>query len=398
MLKHIFFKEIKDTLRDRRTIIAMIVVPILVFPLILFLITSISKSFTEAAKEKTLKIAVRSDEGANYLTKLVDEAPTELGKREIEFISEIESHQELIEEEKADVIIDFNSDFDKNEEQFIQNEVIVYYSETNLSVKQKVTSLIEYVNSNLLQERLIKKEIDRDLLEPLKVEYVNLASDKEMLGKVAGGFLPYLFIIFGFIGCMYPAIDLFTGEKERKTLETLLTTPVPRWLILIGKMGVVALSGILAASFALIGLFLAIEVLGFDDNQELISVVRSILNVKFILLLYLLLIPLCIFFAALLIPITVRAKTFKEAQSIITPLNFAVILPAMIGFIPDIEIDFFTSLIPIVNTVLLTKELIAETYNFSYILMTFLSTLVFASIAVIVSFKAFGKESHIISS
>ena len=86
------------------------------------------------------------------------------------------------------------------------------------------------------QKRLKELGIQIQEIEPVKANYTNCASDEKMIGKMAGGFLPYIFIAFGFIGCMYPAIDLFTGEKERGTIETLLTTPVARWKILMGKM------------------------------------------------------------------------------------------------------------------------------------------------------------------
>jgi len=81
---------------------------------------------------------------------------------------------------------------------------------------------------------------------------------------------------------MYPAIDLFTGEKERGTIETLLTVPVSRWKILMGKMLVVVCSGMVAATCALLGLFVSIEFLDLADNKELLEVIHSILTPYFI--------------------------------------------------------------------------------------------------------------------
>ena len=217
-----------------------------------------------------------------------------------------------------------------------------------------------------------------------------------MIGKLAGGMLPYIFIAFGFIGCMYPAIDLFTGEKERGTIETLLTTPVARWQILFGKMGVVVLSGLTAATAALFGLFMSIEVLDVVDNKEILEIIHSILSVKFILMLYSLLIPLTIFFAGVMIPIAVYAKSFKEAQSIITPLNIVMVLPAMVGFFPGIELNTITACIPVVNIVLATKELIAGTLDFGLVALSFTVMLTLAVVAVIVSYKRFDKETNVV--
>ena len=100
-----------------------------------------------------------------------------------------------------------------------------------------------------------------------------------MIGELVGGFLPYIFIAFGFMGCMYPAIDLFTGEKERGTIETLLTTPVSRWQFLVGKMLVIILSGLMASFFALLGLFLSINFMDIIPDPEIMKVVNQILSI-----------------------------------------------------------------------------------------------------------------------
>ena len=218
-----------------------------------------------------------------------------------------------------------------------------------------------------------------------------------MIGELVGGFLPYIFIAFGFMGCMYPAIDLFTGEKERGTIETLLTTPVSRWKFLIGKMLVIILSGLMASFFALLGLFLSINFMDIIPDPEIMNVVNQILSIGFVLKLFLLLLPLTVFFAGIMIPIAVYTKTFKEAQSIIAPLNIIVLLPAMAGLFPGIELNVQTALIPILNIVLTTKGLIGGTIDYSLLILSFSVMVVLAGIAVAVSFKQFGKETNILS-
>jgi sodium transport system permease protein len=196
---------------------------------------------------------------------------------------------------------------------------------------------------------------------------------------------------------MYPAIDLFTGEKERGTIETLLTTPVSRWKILLGKMLVVVSSGMLAASCSLLGLFISIEFLDLGANKEILDVIHGILSLPFILSMLALLLPLVVFFAGVMIPIAIYAKSFKEAQSIITPLNIIMVLPAMIGFFPGIELDLSTAFIPVINVVLATKELIAGTLSIGYFLSVFSVMLLIAGLAVMLSYRQFGKEQNILS-
>lgn len=395
MIFAIIKKELKETLRDRRTLLAMIVIPILIFPLILGLVQTVTKSIEEKEKNKRFTIAVAT-ETPNKFTEILETTPDELGKKKLLYVPSTLSPSELLENDSIDIVVTFQTDFDAQEINEQSNSLTVYYEGKSIMAKSKAELFLNYVTAQLLQERLLRKDIPQALLNPLQVTYENKTSDKEMIGKLAGGFLPYLFIIFGFIGCMYPAIDLFTGEKERKTLETLLTTPLPRWKILIGKMAVVVISGIAASSFALIGLFLGIEFFGVIEDKAIMEVIRSILSVSFILSLYILLLPLTIFFAGILIPIAVYAKTFKEAQSIITPLNFIVILPALTGFIPTFELSATTALIPIVNIVLASKELVAGTIEPLHMVIAFLTMLVLAAISVAISHHHFGKESNIV--
>jgi sodium transport system permease protein len=220
--------------------------------------------------------------------------------------------------------------------------VTVFHDGTDLGMKERADAYLTFVQENWKRQRYAELKIDELKITPLIMEYSNVASNKEMIGKLAGGFLPYLFIAFGFMGCMFPAIDLFTGEKERGTIETLLTTPVPRWKILFGKMGVVVVSGLLAATFNLLGIYLSIEVLNLVKDPVVLQAIRDILSPTFIIMLYALLCPLIIFFAGIMIPIAVRAKSFKEAQSIISPLNLLIILPAMVGFFPGVELNEVT--------------------------------------------------------
>ena len=131
-------------------------------------------------------------------------------------------------------------------------------------------------------------------------------------------------------------------------------------------------------------------------DPEILNVIHGILSAKFILMLFGLLFPLTVFFAGMMIPIAVYAKSFKEAQSIITPLNMFVILPAMVGFFPGIELNIVTACIPIVNIVLATKDLIAGTLDVGLLGLSFAVMLALAVLAVFISYKRFDKETNVV--
>ena len=395
MIFAIFKKELKDTLRDRRTLMMMLVIPILIFPVIMNIFAGVSSSFSEEAATKKVKIGFIGDKD-NYVLKQLKNLPKEMGKKEIVFYSDSVQLKKDLKLDSIQIGIYSEKEFSSNLKIYKPANVTVFYNATDIGMKDRAEIYLSTIENIARQERILDLKLDETKLTPIITEYSNVASDKEMIGKLAGGILPYIFIAFGFLGCMYPAIDLFTGEKERGTIETLLTTPVARWQILFGKMGVVVLSGLLASTAALLGLSLSIEFLDVVENAELLSIIHGILSVKFIILLYALLIPLTVFFAGIMIPIAVYAKSFKEAQSIITPLNIVVILPAMVGFFPGIELNMTTAIIPVVNIVLATKDLIAGTLDMGLLAISFAVMFAIAALAVFISYRQFGKETNIL--
>ena len=395
MIFTIFKKELKDTLRDRRTLMMMLVIPMLIFPVIMNVFVSVSASFQEEAATKKIKIGIVGAPN-NFLQTELNAIPASFGNKEVILYKDTLSMLADLKIDSLQLGAYVKADFNLYLDSMKPAPLTFYFNATDMGMQERAEGYMKIIEEKAIQKRYLKLGVNHEKVKPIETTYKNIASDKEMVGKLAGGILPYIFIAFGFIGCMYPAIDLFTGEKERGTIETLLTTPVARWQILFGKMGVVVLSGLVAASCALLGLFLSIEVLDVVDNKEILNIIHSILSPSFIILLYSLLIPLTVFFAGVMIPIAVYAKSFKEAQSIITPLNIVMVLPAMVGFFPGVELNLVTACIPVVNIVLATKELIAGTLDFSLVALSFSVMFVLATLAVFVSYKRFDKETNVV--
>ena len=227
MIFTIFKKELKDTLRDRRTLIMMLVIPVLIFPIILNVFVGISASFTEEAAQKSLKVGIVGSK-QNYFIDKFSALPEELGKKDIVFLKDTSEVNKLIQQDSLDLALVFPSNFDSSFAKMQPAGINLFYDATDVGIDERARNYVEQIEGIAKQERYMDLQIDEKKLIPFQVNYVNVASKKEMIGKLAGGILPYVFIAFGFIGCMYPAIDLFTGEKERGTIETLLTTPVKR--------------------------------------------------------------------------------------------------------------------------------------------------------------------------
>ncbi len=394
MIKNIFTiikKEILDTLRDKRTIIIMVMVPLLVFPVIFIATSRLQMSVMEREQERTIKVGVVNQDSDVSLQQFLENQE----KLELILLDDKDALEVLVRSDSIQYGLFIPQGFGNSIENLQDITVQLYFSGTRIAGKGRIDNLLESYHSTIVTQRLHARDLSESFIKPFTTDSINVATGQEMIGKLAGGFLPYLFIIFCFTGAMYPAIDLFTGEKERRTLETLLTTPVSRIEILTGKMAVIALTGLISALLAVFGLFMGLQVsAGLPDF--LMSVVIGILTFSFVIYLLIMLIPLTIFFAGLMIPLTIYAKTFKEAQSILTPLTFVIIIPAAIGLIPGIEYTAATALIPIINITLATKEIIAGTIHIPHYLITVVSLISLAAISVVFCANWFGKERNIL--
>jgi sodium transport system permease protein len=397
MIFKIFKKELKETIRDRKTMLIMVAIPLLVFPILINVVVGVSGSFNESASEKILKIGIIGDSN-NLIVKQLKSIPASFGPKEL---IAYKGDSTRLFKDQNDEVIDIALWYDSGLEGILAAQgtanVLWAIDNTNIGYSERIKGYMNIIETEERLKRYDELGIDEQKLQPYRITYQNTASDRQMLGELAGGILPYIFIAFGFLGCMYPAIDLFSGEKERGTIETLLSTPVQRWKILIGKMLVVVLSGLTASFSALFGLFVSIEFLDLIPDPTLMAVVSKILTFPIIIKLFALLLPLTVFFAGIMIPISVYTKSFKEAQSIITPLNIVVVLPAMLGLFPGIELNYLTACIPILNIVLTTKSLIAGNLDYILLAISFLIMLSVAAAAVFVSIRQFGKETNILN-
>ena len=352
----IFKKELIDTLRDRRTLISMIAIPLLLFPILIGISTTVMRTQLEKAQEKVLRIAIQTSGNASEFVALLKTDP----KVKVIENLQVDSARALIAVDSLDAFLLFASDFDQQVASLQPGVVTLFFKapEVRSIEKERLSALLDRYNQKLRVERFKKLNIDESIVRTMRVDERNLASARERIAEVLGGFLPYLFIIFCYIGSLYPAIDLAAGEKERGTLETLLTSPANRMEILIGKFGVVVLTGITTAGIAMLGMYIGIIQVK-EIPPELLKTILDILKVRSILLLLTLLLPLTIFFAAALLSLSIFARSYKEAQTIITPSMIVIIVPVFIGLMPGMALNSVTALAPILNVSLATKAIIA---------------------------------------
>jgi sodium transport system permease protein len=371
-------KELLDILRDRRSLLMMVVMPIVLIYLFMNLTITLSRSQTKKAEKKVLKVGLISHGNAQALrAKLLERSDMKID----ETIA-ADKINDLIQEKKLDFAIVFQEGFDQKVAEKGSGEVELYYkaSRENNIARRRVTALIKEYREELLAVRLRELNLANSFVEPLTIDETDLSTQKEKLGETIGGFLPYIFVIFCFMGAMYPAIDLAAGEKERATLETLLTSPASRMQIVLGKFFVVTFTGLISAAISILALYLSLKGTPEIPKNTMETLVR-IIEPKSVGLLATLLLPLCLFFAAALLSISIFARSYKEAQSLIMPLYFLVLVPVIIGLFPGIYLNATTALIPVLNVSLATKEIISGTIKTGLLLEVYASLLVLASLS-----------------
>jgi len=385
-------KELTDITRDRRTIIMMIVLPFVLIPGLFGVVYTIQSQQAEKATEQQMKVSFFGQEYAPELY----QAFADLDKVIILDQIPADSVDSYIQNEYLDAAIYVNREYQESIDQNKQAPIIIKFKGTDSFgiTRDRIKSLLTAQENQIITKRMNQLNLKPDIVKAYQIEYKDVASTQEKLGKFVGGFLPYFFIIFGFMGAMYPALDLGAGEKERGTLETILSSPATRLDVVLGKFLVVMLAAITTAFIALGGMYFGIQT--FPDIEPwVLEVVNVILSTKTVILMMSLIIPISAFFSALLLGLSIYAKSFKEAQSIVGPLNIAIIFPALIGTLPGIELNAITSLIPILNVSLASKDIIAGTINPWYMVEVYLSLIVLAGLAIVWCVNWFNRESTI---
>jgi sodium transport system permease protein len=386
----IFKKEFTDTIRDKRTLITMIVVPLAVIPLLIGGMAKLGQRMAARAEEEKSTIAFIGPEFAPGLyERIADDTLFVIASGIAE-----QDLDTLIRSDSLDGAIVVPGSFDDLLAADLQASLSIYFRSSNqLNVtERRLRDIINAYDDDIVAERIEARNLDAQIFDAIEIVRVDIASLQEVLGKTVGGFLPYLFILLAFTGAMYPGIDLGAGEKERGTLETILSSPANRLEIVLGKFLVVAVIGVSSALLSILGLYLGVRMTA-DIPQQILDVIWNILNLKVVVIIASLLFPLTAFFASVILGLSIHAKSFKEAQSTLTPLSIVVIVPVAIGLMPGIELSAVTALVPVLNVSLATKEVIAGTIQPLHLVLAYISLIALAGAGIAFCVHWFNREA-----
>ena len=366
-------KELRDMFRDKKSLAMMLIIPVFIPLLVLGMSALFEMQMTKNTSEYNLI-------GFAY----------ELSEAEQSIINELDINPILGTEEEL-------------KQKFDNNEIYLYVtkdannytingddSEATTYASILVESYFNNYKSYLQNEYLTDKNINSD-------EVINIINLKENIVKQDNYFANYiinyafLFIIMAItVSATYPATDTTAGEKERGTLETLLTFPIKSKDIIIGKFLSVSISsiitGVISLILTIVSLLLANNMFTIYEGIDLMLPMTSLIFAVVVIVAYSFLI------SGLCIAIASNSKTFKEAQSALTPLTFISFFPGMIAFMINIQTTNILALVPFINFTLIFTDITNGNIDYLNIFLMLLSTIIIIVVILSIIIKQYKSE------
>lgn len=386
-IKLIFIKELVGTVRDKRTIIAMIIIPLIFYPLLFMGIGYFNQMGNEKSEEAISKIIIIGAEFSPPLAKYFQNNP------KIEILSIQNNSLLKLQKGEVQLILIIPSDFKDRIEEGESSPLILKYdaTETKSKIAQKrINQAIAEYEKEIISQRLSIMHLKEEFIRPLILQTENVASPQKVTGSLLGVLLPYLIVMLIFIGAMHTAVDITAGEKERGTITTLLVSQINRLEIVLGKCFAVMLISFISMILGLIGLTLA-----FLSGTSIMGGIEGVefgISFSTIFLLFLVLLPLVGLASAVLIMVGIFARNIKEASSYITPIYMLTVFLGVISISQGIELSSKMFLVPVLNSSFVFKEILMGKIYWSHIITTFSANMVIATLALLGATRLFTKE------
>ncbi|MBN1879516.1 ABC transporter permease [bacterium] len=361
-------KELLSFFRDKNTIIYSIILPIALYPIIFWIMNELMTLHYGSLRDMPSRIAVSSDVPEDMVLFLMkSDLDLEISSIPLMMKSSVDPELKKLDldvvirrsgcsdEDPVEVFFDSSSDRSNSARDRIESVLTDYRIE---KLNQSVNSILE----NGMEIRLID---------------IDLASQESRSRFLLGILLPMIVVIITVMGGIHPSIEVITSERERKTLETTLVSPVSATGLILGKFVAVITMSVLAGILNIIAMILTLRYTLFGGASDNLSFSIPLSTLPLMLIGIVL---IAATFNALMILIAAFAKDFKEAQSYVSPVYAIGIQPAVVAAIPGIPFNSYTALIPITNISLFFRSLIQGNIEWIPTIITLTSLLVWCVI------------------
>ena len=366
-------KELKELFRDKKSLAMMLVIPIFI-PFLILMMSFLFEAQTTTDISEYNKIGF-AYELSETETQLLEEMKIEVHSGSEEEMQEAYDRNEIylyVTKEDTNYTIHSNS------------------SEESMYASTFMEQYFESYKSLLQQNYLMNEGIDASEVLNIITVHEEVAEEDFYFANYIKNYA-FLFVIMAItVSATYPATDTTAGEKERGTLETLLTFPIKSKDIILGKFFSVSLSslitGILSFGLSYITLLISKNMFRIYANAKLLYSWQAIVLGILIIMVY------SFFISGLCIAIASKSKTFKEAQSALTPLTFISLFPGMIAFMINVATNNFIAIIPFLNMTMIFTDINNSIYNIVQILLMFGSSIFYIALIMFVIIKQYKSE------
>ncbi|MCC9601293.1 ABC transporter permease subunit [Stieleria sp. JC731] len=385
-------KELRETLRDRRTIVTLLMMPLLVYPLLSMALNRFLLNAARDAEQVPYAIGVATDEEGSALLAwlespssqppdaIIEASRGRIAKFKVVNTTNDSPPVEALKSGKVDIAVSINDGTPP-----VIEVKALRGNTVSESAARIVTERIHWLR--LSYAEATASQVTHYVPPPsIILEDVGNASSPSMLGTI----VPLVLVLMTITGAVYPAIDLTAGERERGTMESLMASPVPRTYILFSKYVAVVTVALLTAIANLLAMFTTLWagrllplLTGDDSGFPWLAVLQILL----------LLVLFSAFFSAVLLSLTSFARSFKEAQAYLIPIMLLSLTPGMLSLLPGVTLSGPLAIAPLINIVLLAREVLQGTAEAAPALVTVLSTLGYAAAAVAVASMCFGNDA-----
>ncbi|MCY3024661.1 MAG: ABC transporter permease subunit [Planctomycetota bacterium] len=411
-VRAVYAKELRDCLRDRRTLFASVVVPLLLYPVMMLGMFEVVQIARTRLQHEVYEVAIPPGTSAFFekLSKLPEDAgekgETVPGKRETDqklkapapslAFKEMEAQdaEKALEAGNVRAVVMVPPDIEQRVAAQADVKVDMQFDraeQRSRDAESRLEVLFGRYRNQVVRSHLEAQKLKREFLHPFTLVMRNVAHPSKLGGSMLGLFLPFLFIMMIITGAIYPAIDMTAGEKERSTLETLVSMPVRPIEVIAGKFLAVATMALGNATLN-VASFAATFFLLPAPQMAQFQFPWAALPLTLLLLL-----PLALFFAGMLLAVSSFASNQKEAQVYCLPVYLVPLLGMMVVMTPGIELEGPLVLVPVVNAALLIKELFLYHGTTQQIVFVFVSTCFYAAGTVALAARVFAREEVLFS-
>ena len=384
----VFLKEVRENLRDKRTLINALVTGPLIAPLMFVMIMNVVISRQLNQAEAPLELPVIGASNAPNLLEALRQQGFDPQPPVADPIAAVRNRD-------AAAVLRIPTDFGKSWDQGDPAQVEVYYDSSRRDLQQPVKRLADmlerYSRLNGAM-RLVARGLSPALAKPVVVDQRDLSTPRSRAGALFS-ILPYFFVLTVFIGGMYLAIDLTAGERERQSLEPLFANPVPRWRILLGKIGAICVFSvssllICVTAFTAAGRLIPTEKLGMDLG----------LGPAFALEVVVLMLPLVLLIAALQTLVAAFSRSYREAQTYLGILMVVPALPSVLLSVTPVKMAAWMYTVPLLSQQLgITELLVGGSLTAAQVATCLLCGFLIAVLVLAVTARVYGSERLAIS-